>query len=54
MSVIYPPYHCDNDFGILRFTEKKMHQTTATIQRPKLDHVRRNLFGPVDRKECSR
>lgn len=64
MSVsIYNSYHCDKDFGMLRFTtESKMHHqqqqhsatSAATVPRAKLDHVRRNLFGPVDRKECSR
>lgn len=54
MSVsIFNSYHCDNEFGVLRFTEtSKMHH--STVPRAKLDHVRRNLFGPVDRKECSR
>lgn len=63
MSVsIYNSYPCDKDFGVHRYTtESKMHHqqqhsatSGATVPRAKLDHVRRNLFGPVDRKECSR
>lgn len=52
MSVsIFNTFHYDNEFSVMKFNDTKMHNTTP---RTKLDHVRRNLFGPVDRKECSR
>lgn len=52
MSVsIFNTFHYDNEFSVMKFNDTKMHNTTP---RSKLDHVRRNLFGPVDRKECSR
>ncbi|XP_031619639.1 uncharacterized protein LOC116338486 [Contarinia nasturtii] len=51
MSVsIFNTYRYDSDFNV-KFTETKMQ---TAVPRAKLDHVRRNLFGPVDRKECSR
>lgn len=52
MSVsIFNNFHYDNDFSVLKITDTKMHHS---MPRARLDHVRRNLFGPVDRKECSR
>lgn len=51
MSVsIFNNFHY-NDISVLKITEAKMHQP---MPQARLDHVRRNLFGPVDRKECSR
>lgn len=51
MSVsIFNNFHY-NDISVLKITDAKMHHS---MPQARLDHVRRNLFGPVDRKECSR
>lgn len=40
------------EFHRMKFPEVKMHHAARAT--PSLDRVRRDLFGPVDREECSR
>lgn len=49
---MFSSYHSDNDFGPVKFTETKMHHTMTPRYKP--SHVRRNLFGAIDRIESSR
>lgn len=52
MSVsVFHPVHL-TEFHRMKFPEVNMHHAQRT--KPSLDRVRRDLFGPVDREECSR
>lgn len=41
-----------SEFHRMKFPDTKMHHAQRIT--PSLDRVRRDLFGPVDREECSR